>query len=139
MIPTAVNKLVLAGIVISIIIGTILAFGGNSLDKQILADTFSVSAVYYPDEKMVEITYDDNSNGTTLVTLELLGMRESFQKKYDTSSFSEKVPLSKQPQYGWSSIPVTFLIEHNELGQIGLKTEISPVGEPPVRVIYSKP
>ncbi|MFQ6025345.1 MAG: hypothetical protein ACE5JT_02375 [Nitrosopumilaceae archaeon] len=133
------NKIVLAGIVISVSIGGIFVFSANSLDKNILAGTFSVSAVYYPNDKIVKITYHDNSNGTTLVTLEILGMNESFRRTYDTSSFQEKVQLSSPPKYGWSSIPVTFLVQHNEFGQIEIKTEISPIGEPAAEVIYSKP
>lgn len=133
------NKVLLAGIIISLSIGAIFAFSVSSVDKNILADTFSVSAVYYPDDKMVEITYHDNSNGTTLVTLEILGMNESFQRIYDTSSFQEKVQLSSPPKYGWSSTPVTILVQHKELGQIEIKTEISPIGNPTPEVIYSKP
>jgi len=133
------NRLGIIGIIIAVGVLILLAFNVNPIDRQLFEDTFSVSAIYYPDDKMLEITYFDNSDGTTSVVLEILGMKESFQKTYNVSSFSEKVPLASQPQYGWSSIPVTFLVEHKEFGKIGLKTEISSIGDPQARVIYGKP
>ena len=76
---------------------------------------------------------------TNSVILEIEGMDNSFQKKYTSSSFAEEVPLSQPPQYGWKTIPVTFVIEHKEFGHVLLKTDISSFGDNASRVIYSRP
>ncbi|MGI0082884.1 MAG: hypothetical protein ACREAF_03450 [Nitrosopumilaceae archaeon] len=114
-------------------------FNINQVDEKLFSDTFAVSAVYFDDNNIIEISYLDNSNATVNVTLEVIGLSESFQKKYHDSTFVERISLSTPPQYGWSTMPVTFLIEHKEFGMVLLKTEISPVGEQPARVIYSRP
>ncbi|MGI0010905.1 MAG: hypothetical protein ACREAE_05855 [Nitrosopumilaceae archaeon] len=129
-------------VIISIAVAVIVifaVFNTNQVDEKLFSDTFAVSAIYFDDSKIIEISYLDNSNATVNVTLEVLGMSESFQKKYQTSAFVERVSLSNLPQYGWSTMPVTFLIEHKEFGMVMLKTEISLVGEKPARVIYGKP
>ena len=65
-------------------------------------------------------------------------MPESFQKNFNNSQFVERVSFSKPPQYGWKTNPVTLLIEHEELGQVGLKTEIHSKNESTPPIIYSK-
>ena len=72
------------------------------------------------------------------LVLEILGMAESFQKNYVGSEFTEKVPFSSVPQYGWKTNPVTFVVEHEEFGTIGIKTEIHASDEPPTPIIFSK-
>lgn len=120
------------------IITTFVLSSNNSLDEKLLSDTISVSAVYLDSNHIIKISYYDKSNSTNAVTLEVIGLSKTFQKKYQTSSFTEEVPLSNPPEYGWSTIPVTFLVEHKEFGRIQVKTEISPVGGHPARVIYGK-
>ncbi len=46
--------------------------------------------------------------------------------------------ISSIPQYGWATMPVTFTIEHEIFGKIGLKTEIHLNDEMKPKVIYSK-
>ncbi len=65
-------------------------------------------------------------------------MAESFQKNHVGSEFTEKVPFSSVPQYGWKTNPVTFVVEHEEFGTIGIKTEIHASDEPPTPIIFSK-
>ena len=120
------------------IITTYILSSNNSLDEKLLSDTISVSAVYLDSNHIIKISYYDKSNSTNSVTLEVVGLSKTFQKKYQSSSFTEEVPLSNPPEYGWSTLPVTFLVEHKEFGRIQLKTEISPLGSPPVRVIYGR-
>ena len=110
----------------------------NSVDHKILAQTFVISAVYFVNEEYVEISFQDKSNKTKQVTLEILGMPESFHRQYTSSTFVEKIQLLSIPKYGWQSIPVTFLVEHEEFGKIGIKTEIRPSEETPAKIIYSK-
>jgi len=97
-----------------------------------------VDAVYEPENNIVKITYSDNSKITSLVILEILGMEETFHKEFSQQSFVEIVQFDSVPKYGWATMPVTFFLEHEELGFIGLKTEIHPYDEPKPKVIYSK-
>ena len=97
-----------------------------------------VDAVYEPENNIVKITYSDNSKMTSLVVLEILGMEETFHKEFSQQPFVEIVQFDSAPKYGWATMPVTFFLEHEELGFIGLKTEIHPYDEPKSKVIYSK-
>ena len=105
----------------------------NHSDCVIFAD-----AVYESENNIVKVTYSDNSKMTSLVVLEILGMEETFHKEFSQQSFVEIVQFDSVPKYGWATMPVTFFLEHEELGFIGLKTEIYPYDEPKPKVIYSK-
>ena len=96
-----------------------------------------ISAVYFENDGYAEISFFDKSSKTKHIELEILGMPESFHKEYVSTTFVEKIPLLV-PKYGWQSIPVTLLIEHEEFGKIGIKTEIRPIGEVPAKIIFSK-
>jgi hypothetical protein len=110
----------------------------NSVDRDLLGKTFTVDAVYHQDEGYVEISFFDNSNKTQSVVLEILGMPETFQKKLLGSEFTERVAFSSTPKYGWKTNPVTFVVEHDEFGKIGIKTEIHSQDESPAPIIFSK-
>jgi hypothetical protein len=86
----------------------------------------------------VEISFFDNSNKSQSVVLEILGMPETFQKKFLGSEFTERVEFSAVPKYGWKTNPVTFVVEHEEFGKIGIKTEIHLQSEPATPIIFSK-
>ncbi len=128
--------------VISIGIITVLAIvflsGGGTDDKDDLRQTFQIEAVYY-DSGHVEISYFDKSGKTNSVVMEILGMKESFQKTFSDSEFIEIVPFPNIPKYGWPIHPVILEIDHKEFGHIQLKTEIHPLDEPIPPVIYSRP
>jgi len=134
------NKKIIGAIfvVIIIILGFLMLTNFNTTDQEILQQTFVISAVYFGDDGFVEISFHDKSNNTNHVILEILGMPESFHKEYGSSSFVEKIILISAPKYGWQSIPVTLLVEHEEFGRIGIKTEIRPVGENSATIIFSK-
>lgn len=129
--------IIVAGIVtvLSIVITLSILASNNNENFE---ETFSVDAVYFEQTGIVEITFEDKSEKTSLVTLEVLGMQESFQKKFTSSSFVERIPLQSVPKYGWSSIPVTFVVEHEEFGKLGIKTEIRPAGEAPAKIIFTR-
>ena len=110
----------------------------SALDESTISQTIFVDAVYEPENKIVKITYNDNSKKTNLTTLEILGMEETFHKEFSQSSFVETVEINSEPKHGWSSTPVVFSINHDEFGKIGLKTEIYEQGESKPRIIYSK-
>ena len=120
------------------IIAIIFLTGGASDDKDVLRQTFDVEAIYY-DTGHVEVSYFDNSDKTTAVVLEILGMDDTFQKTFSDSEFIEIVPFPNEPKYGWAIHPIVLEIDHEELGHIQIKTEIHPMGEPVPPVIYSLP
>ena len=129
--------LVIPIILLSILAGLFI-FESTSIDRELFANTFNVDAVFLEEEGYVEISYSDNSAKTQSVVLEILGMTESFQKNYTGSEFTERVPFSSVPQYGWKTNPVTFVVEHEEFGSIGIKTEIHAPNEPSPPIIFSK-
>ena len=133
------NKKIIAVASIITVIAIALSITSNSaVDESTISQTIFVDTVYDPKNKTVKITYNDDSKNTNLVTLEILGMEETFHKEFSRSSFVETVQINSEPKYGWSTIPVVFSINHNEFGMIGLKTEIYEQGESKSRIIYSK-
>jgi len=133
------NKKIIVAVSIIAIIAIVLSVTSNSaLDESTISQTIFVDAVYDPKNKIVKITYNDNSKKTNLITLEILGMEETFHKEFTRSSFVETVQINSKPKYGWSTVPVVFSISHDELGKIGLKTEIYEQGESKPRIIYSR-
>lgn len=118
-------------------LGIIFLFDSSS-NKDVLKSTFEIDATYY-DSGYVEISYLDKTSKTNHVVLEILGMDESFQKTLSGSKFTESVPFPVTPKYGWQVHPVTFLIDHQELGKVSLKTEIHQYGKPAPPVIYGTP
>ena len=133
------NKKIIAVALTIAMISIVLSIASNSaLDESTISQTIFVDAVYEPENKIVKITYNDNSKKTNLVTLEILGMEETFHREYARSSFVETIQINSEPKYGWSTIPVVFSINHDEFGKIELKTEIYEQGESKPRIIYSK-
>ena len=133
------NKKIIATISIIALPVIILSISSNStLDESIISQTIFVDTVYEPENNLVKITYNDNSKKTNLVTLEILGMEQTFHKEFSQNSFVEIVQINSEPKYGWSTMPVVFSINHDEFGKIELKTEIYHMGESKPRIIYSK-
>ena len=133
------NRKIIGATSIIAVITIVLSITSNSaVDESIISQTIFVDTVYDPKNKIVKITYNDDSKKTNLVTLEILGMEETFHKEFSRSSFVETVQINSEPKYGWSTTPVVFSINHDEFGKIGLKTEIYEQGESKPRIIYSK-
>ena len=132
------KKIIVAASIIAIIAIVLSVTSNSALDESTISQTIFIDAVYDPKNKIVKITYNDNSKKTNLITLEILGMEETFHKEFTRSSFVETVQINSKPKYGWSTIPVVFSISHDELGKIGLKTEIYEQGESKPRIIYSR-
>ena len=120
------------------VLAIVLLTGGGSDDKDELRQTFQVNAVYY-DTGHVEVEFLDKSEKTDSVVMEILGMDETFQKTFSESHFIEIVPFPDEPKYGWEIHPVVLEVEHPELGNVQLKTEIRPLGDLAAPVIYSRP
>ena len=132
------KKIIAVASIIAIIAEELSVTSNPSLDESTISQTIFVDAIYDPKNKIVKITYNDNSKKTNLATLEILGMEETFHKEFARSSFVETVQINSEPKYGWPTTPVVFSINHDEFGKIGLKTEIYEQGELKPRIIYSK-
>jgi len=132
------RKIIAVASIIAIAVIVISVTSDSALDESTISQTIFVDAVYEPKNKIVRITYNDNSEMTNLITLEVLGMEKTFHKEFSQSSFVETVKINSKPKYGWSTTPVVFSINHDEFGKIGLKTEIYEQGESKPRIIYSK-
>jgi len=133
------NKKIIATVSIISLIAIILSISSNSvLDESLISQTIFVDTVYEPENNLVKITYNDNTKKTNLVTLEILGMEQTFHKEFSQNSFVEIVQINSEPKYGWSTMPVVFSVNHDEFGKIELKTEIYQMDESKPRIIYSK-
>jgi hypothetical protein len=133
------NKKIIATIsIIALTVITLSISSNSALDESIISQTIFVDTVYEPENNLVKITYNDNSKKTNLVTLEILGMEQTFHKEFSQNSFVEIVQINSEPKYGWSTMPVVFSVNHDEFGKIGLKTEIYQMDESKPRIIYSK-
>ena len=132
------RKIIAVASIIAIAAIVISVTSDSTIDESTISQTIFVDAVYEPKNKIVRITYNDNSETTNLITLEILGMEKTFHKEFLQSSFVETVKINSEPKYGWSTTPVVFSINHDQFGKIGLKTEIYEQGELKPRIIYSK-
>ena len=133
------NKKIITTISIIALPVIILSISSNStLDESLISQTIFVDTVYEPENNLVKITYNDNSKKTNLVTLEILGMEQTFHKEFTQNSFVETIQINSEPKYGWSTMPVVFSVNHDEFGNIGLKTEIYQNDEIKPRIIYSE-
>lgn len=127
----------LISIIVITVLGLFFIFDSGS-NHDVLKSTFEIDATYY-DEGYVKISYIDKTSKTNHVVLEVLGMNESFQKTLSGSQFVETVQFPILPKHGWQVHPVTFLIDHQDLGKVSLKTEIHSFGEPAPPIIYGSP
>ena len=132
------RKIIAVASIIAIAAIVISVTSDSALDESTISQTIFVDAVYEPKNKIVRITYNDNSEMTNLIILEVLGMEKTFHKEFSQSSLVETIEINFEPKYGWSTTPVVFSINHDEFGKIELKTEIYEQGESKPRIIYSK-
>ena len=133
-----IKKLVIGACLSVIAIIMVLAISNSPIDESMISQTISVDALYKPENNTIEITYVDVSEKTDSVIIEILGMDETFHKEFSQQSFVETVQIISPPKYGWATMPVTFTLDHEKFGNIGLKTEIHLSDEMKPRVIYSK-
>jgi len=120
------------------VLAILLLTGGSSDDKDVYRQTFDLDAVYH-DAGHIKVSFSDKSGQTESVVMEILGMEKTFQKSFFEHEFVEIVPFPTSPKHGWEVHPVVLDVDHTELGDVQIKTEIRPYGEPPPPVIYSVP
>ncbi len=121
---------------VHIIVATIILGGAviaGTIIERPVEHPFELDALY--DDGKVNITFSDRSEQTQSVTMEILGMKETFRRTYSGNSFTEEVQII-EPQYGWVVHPIVLEITHQELGDVQLKTEIYSSGETPPSLIY---
>ena len=127
------------------VILTIIAFGvgisvvQNEKTTEKYSGIFHLDATFYKEKKYVEIKFDDSTQKSTKITLEIQGMEQSFQKIFTGSNFTIQVPFDDVPKYGWKTMPVTLVVEHSEFGKIGVKTVIHDQDEQASKTIFSEP
>ena len=80
------KKIIVIASIITIIIIAISLTSDSALDESVISQTVFVDAIYEPKNKIVRITYNDNSEMTNLITLEILGMEKTFHKEFSQSS-----------------------------------------------------
>ena len=119
-------------------LGILFLIDSSSYDNKQFSDTFDVDATYYESQGIVEISFNDNSQKTTSVVLEILGMEETFQKTFSSYSFVERIQFDSIPKYGWKIHPITLDVEHPEFGTVSIKTEIHSENEPSPPIIFSQ-
>ena len=132
------KKIIVIPCVVAVLITLLVGLSNSGIDETVISQTIFVDAVYKPENNVVSITYTDNSKMTKLVILEILGMEKTFHKEFSRQSFVEIVQINFIPQYGWATMPVTFILDHEKFGKVGLKTEIHLSEEMKPKVIYSK-
>ena len=132
------RKIIVVALIIATIAIVLSVTSDSALDETTISQTIFVDAVYEPKSSIVKITYTDSSEKTNLVTLEILGMEQTFHKEFARSSFVETVQINSEPKYGWPATPVVFSINHDEFGKIEIKTEIYEHDQSKPRIIYSK-
>jgi len=133
------NKKIIITIPIIIILVSLYVLSVTQVDEKRLSNTFEFSAIFFDDSHVVKISFLDRSNHTDTAVLEIEGLSQSFQRKYENSSFVKDIHISSTPQYGWKTTPVILLIDHKEFGKLILKTEIVTHGQPSSKVIYGRP
>ena len=132
------KKITLAVILTIIIFGIGISIVQNIQNSEKYSGMFYLDATFYKEKKYVEIKFDDSTQRTTLVILEIQGMDTSFQKTFTGSNFTIQVPFDDVPKYGWKTMPVTLAVEHSEFGKIGIKTDIHDYGNPSGNLIFSE-
>tara|TARA_B100000029_G_scaffold495607_1_gene560756 strand:- start:560 stop:985 length:426 start_codon:yes stop_codon:yes gene_type:complete len=113
----------------------------DSNDTLIILEQIEFDAIYFENDHVVKISFNDTSNNTKSVILEVLGMDVTYHQEYtfeSKSNFVEQVYLEEIPKYGWKTIPVTLEINHSEFGEIGLKTEIYEPGQSKPKIIVEQ-
>ena len=118
------------------ILAIVLLTGTSSNDE--LEEIFEIEATY-DESGSITVTYSDKSKDTASSVLQVLGMKESFQKTITGNEFVETVPFPNPPQNGWKAHPIVLDIDHAKLGHVQLKTEVYNEGESVPPVIYSQP
>ncbi len=111
---------------------------GGGTGAQTAQESIRVDAIYYEQNKTAVIAYVDGTGAQVPVTLEILGMADTYRKEFAGPSFSIYVHFPSVPKYGWAAHPVVFEVVHPIFGDVQIKTEIREEGQPAPRTIYAE-
>lgn len=123
------KKIILASVSTIIVFGIGISISQSISVQQKYENLLFLDGTFYPEKKLVEITFSDKTQKTTSIVLEILGMEKSFQRTFDGHTFTITVPFESEPQYGWKVVPITLVVNHPEFGKVGVKTDIHDVGK----------
>ena len=123
------KKIILASVATIISMGIGISIFQSISTQQKYDDLIYLDGTFYPNKKIVLITFSDKTQKTTNVVLEILGMEKSFQRTFNEHDFTLMVPFDHEPQYGWKVVPITLVLEHPDFGKIGVKTDIHEIGQ----------
>ncbi|MCE2498468.1 MAG: hypothetical protein J4F28_05695 [Nitrosopumilaceae archaeon] len=111
--------------------------GGGSIDAQTAQESIRIDAIYYKQNKTAVIAYVDNTGVNVTVTVEVLGMADTYRREFTGPQFSTSVHFPTVPKYGWAVHPVVSEVRHPVFGDVQIKTEIREEGQPAPRTIYA--
>ena len=130
-------KLAFVMVAIAVIAATIIVITPqDSPDSQMMRAMIHLDAVYHPDTGNVTISYADDTGADVIVSLEMLGLPESYRKEFAGPKFEAVVWFEAEPKYGWAIHPVVAYVEHPEFGSLQIKTEVYQAGMAVPRTIY---
>jgi hypothetical protein len=132
------KKITLAVILTIIIFGVGISAIQNTKNSEKYSGIFYLDATFYKEKKYIEIKFNDSTQKTTKIVLEIQGMEQSFQKTFTGSNFTIQVPFDSVPKYGWKTMPVTLAVEHSEFGKVGIKTDIHDSDEPSGKLVFGE-
>ena len=132
----AVAAIALA-VVFSAPVATDLTRGGNIIDARTAQESIRIDAIYYEQNKTAVIAYVDDTGAKVPVTVEVLGMADTYRREFTGPQFSASLHFPSVPKYGWAVNPVVSEVRHPVFGDIQIKTEIRGEGQPAPRTIYA--
>ncbi len=126
-------------VVFSAPVATDLPRGGSSssIDARTAQESIRIDAIYYEQNKTAVITYVDDTGAKVPVTVEVLGMADTYRREFTGPQFSTSLHFPSVPKYGWAVNPVVSEVRHPVFGDVQIKTEIRGEGQPAPRTIYA--
>ena len=111
--------------------------GGSNIDAQTVQESIRIDAIYYKQNKTAVIAYVDDTGVKVPVTVEILGMADTYRREFTGPQFSTSLHFPSVPKYGWAVHPVVSEVRHPVFGDVQIKTEIREEGQPVPRTIYA--
>lgn len=111
--------------------------GGSGVGAQTVQESIRIDAIYYEQNKTAVIAYVDDTGAKVTVTVEVLGMADTYRREFTGPQFSTSLHFPSVPKYGWAVNPVVSEVHHPVFGDIQIKTEIRGEGQPAPRTIYA--
>ncbi len=109
----------------------------SSIDAQTAQESIRIDAIYYEQNKTAVIAYVDDTGAKVPVTVEVLGMADTYRREFTGPQFSTSLHFPSVPKYGWAVNPVVSEVRHPVFGDVQIKTEIRGEGQPAPRTIYA--